>query len=199
MKECKCCCVSKSLELFYKAPQCLNGVRPECIECSKKRRAPYRAREDVRARNKAYHARKDVRDRANERRRSKKGKENYWRRAHASPSFALSFALYRALKRCPTKNPISHSELMVMFREQDGCCALTGFEMTWQRGGLKPNSMTMDKIDPKGGYTKDNIRLICHAVNMFRGRMTDAEMLNMARAIVTQADVKFTTVLKQVA
>ncbi len=47
-----------------------------------------------------------------------------------------------------------------------------------------PTSITLDRIVPELGYAKGNIRLVCHAINSFRGRMTDAEMLAMARAII---------------
>jgi hypothetical protein len=49
---------------------------------------------------------------------------------------------------------------------------------------LLPNSMTMDRIVPALGYTSGNVRLVCHAINRFRGQMSDTEMLAMARAIV---------------
>ncbi len=73
---------------------------------------------------------------------------------------------------------------MEMFNRQDGCCALSGIKMTWMRGGLSPTSMSMDKIDPSLGYSRENLRLICHAINMFRGQMDDDQMYAMAEAII---------------
>lgn len=179
----KCGCL-KSLSEYYSHKGQRDGRRPDCKACVDLHQKRYRESAPGRARIKNYNSRPEVRQRANDARRSEQGKESYWRRAHASPSFAFSFALYRALKRCPTEDAITHSELMEMYRIQDGCCAITGIKMTWQRGGLKPNSMTMDKIVPELGYASGNIRLICHAVNMFRGRMSDDEMFTMALAIV---------------
>jgi len=34
----------------------------------------------------------------------------------------------------------------------------------------------------------DNVRLVCHAVNAFRGRMSDSEMLSMAKSIVAHQE-----------
>ncbi len=44
--------------------------------------------------------------------------------------------------------------------------------------------MTMDRIDSSRGYSRGNVRLICHAVNMFKGTMSDDEMFAMAVALV---------------
>ena len=60
--------------------------------------------------------------------------------------------------------------------------------MTWQRGKILPNSLSMDRIRPGEGYTRDNIRLVCHSVNMFRGNYDDATLLTMAKAIVAHLE-----------
>jgi hypothetical protein len=60
--------------------------------------------------------------------------------------------------------------------------------MTWGRGKVTATSISLDRIDADGGYTAGNVRLLCHAVNAFRGRMSDSEMIAMARAIVAKAD-----------
>lgn len=184
MKTCRLCKQEKPFEMFHKASQCKDGHRGECIACFNELGRIRSAKPEIKARHKEYHSRPENRKRQNEARRSEKGKESYWRRAAASPSFALSFALYRALKRCPTENPITHAELMEMFERQEGLCAISGIRMTWMKGKLSPTSMSMDKIDPSLGYSKGNIRLICHAINMFRGQMQDDQMFMMALAIV---------------
>lgn len=183
-KCCTKCGLVKPLSEYYSHKGQRDGTRPDCRACVDKYQKSYRKSAAGQKTIKAYNRRPDVRQRENDKRRSEKGKASYWRRAHASPSFALSFALYRALKRCQTENAITHAELMEMFRCQDGRCAITGITMVWQRGAIKPHSMTMDKIVPELGYASGNIRLICHAVNMFRGRMNDDEMYTMALAII---------------
>lgn len=191
-KICKRCGASKPLAEFHAAPACRDGHRGECRACTNEKQCIRMARPEAKARVKEYHSRPEIRARQNAARNSPKGKESYWRRARISPSFSLSFALHRALKRRPSKNPITHAELMAMFASQDGCCAITGIKMVWQRGSLQPNSMTLDRIDSRSDYSSGNIRLICHAVNMFRGQMHDDEMLAMARAVVAQSGAKST-------
>lgn len=188
MKICRLCKKEKPFSAFHKAPQCKDGHRGECTACFNELGRIRAARPEIKQRTKEYQSCPDVREKQNAARRSEKGRASYKRRAAASPSFALSFALWRALKRCPTENPITHAELMDMFDRQGGLCAISGIKMTWMNGKLSPTSMSMDKIDPSLGYAKGNIRLICHAINMFRGQMSDDQMLTMARAIVAKAD-----------
>lgn len=105
------------------------------------------------------------------------------------PNNALYQGLRLALKRRPTDNPVTTAELVDIFNEQHGKCALSGILMTWGgrsdvKGAFQPNSMSIDRIDQSQGYIKDNVRLICTCFNSFRGRMTDAEMLLYAQALV---------------
>jgi len=86
---------------------------------------------------------------------------------------------------------ITHTQIIDLWRSQSGLCALSGVEMTWGKGEQKPTSLSIDRIDCKRGYHLDNIRLICHAINCFRGAGTDAEMLKLARALVAWVDDDF--------
>lgn len=79
---------------------------------------------------------------------------------------------------------LAHAELIDLWRSQKGLCALSGIEMTWGRGSMKSTSLSIDRIDSTRGYHLDNIRLICTAINAFRGNGTDAEMIELAKAIV---------------
>ncbi len=109
-----------------------------------------------------------------------------WRRR--SPRQTLNVTLNGALKRRPSINPPNVDDLMKMFEEQEGKCALSGIQFTWAMGKLLPTSITIDRIDQSSDYSKGNIRLVCHAINSFRGTMTDEEMLAMARTLIAKAD-----------
>ena len=159
MKKCNRCHVTKPLSDFPK------DDAPRCNPCWEYEYA--------------YH-----RDPKNQARRS----ANRLLRVTKSPRAVMNVTLAHGLRRKPTENPATIEDLMQKWRKQKGLCALTGLKMTWGQGKVLPTSISIDRIDPEKGYSADNLRLICHAVNAFRGRMSDAQMLEMARAIVAKAD-----------
>ncbi len=104
------------------------------------------------------------------------------------PNAALSKNLRRALRRRPTENHVTLDELLAIWNDQSGKCAVSGIVMTWGQGAYKATSMSIDRIDCEQGYTRENVRLVCFQVNAFRGRWSDAEMLVMAKAIVANME-----------
>lgn len=69
-----------------------------------------------------------------------------------------------------------------------GRCEVTGIEFVMSRG-RHPYlySPSLDRIDAKRGYVPDNCRFVIHAVNALKGAGTDADMLEIASAIVRVA------------
>lgn len=53
-----------------------------------------------------------------------------------------------------------------------------------------PFSPSIDKINPKNGYTKDNSRFVLMAVNALKFNGTDEEMLLIAKAIISSVEPK---------
>ena len=51
--------------------------------------------------------------------------------------------------------------------EQDFRCSLTGIAFTW--GVKDPTTLSIDRIDPSKGYTKENVRFVCWWVNAAMG------------------------------
>jgi hypothetical protein len=66
-----------------------------------------------------------------------------------------------------------------------GACEVTGipFNMDHGTGHSHPFSPSIDKIDCSMGYMQGNCRFVLHCVNMFKGVMSNSEMLAVARAI----------------
>jgi hypothetical protein len=60
--------------------------------------------------------------------------------------------------------------LITLFELQNKKCALTGLEFATAQGEnsnkRRPFAPSIDRIDYKKGYTKDNTRLVCVAVNI---------------------------------
>lgn len=105
----------------------------------------------------------------------------------AGPRPGLHCALANAKKRHPTSD-LTIEQLMKMWEDQKGCCAVSRIPMTWatgkQGGKVLATSVSIDRLNHKKHYTKKNVRLVCHAVNSFRGQMTDAQMYDFAVQIV---------------
>lgn len=58
--------------------------------------------------------------------------------------------------------------LVRLWQEQEGKCAVSGipFEQFHTCYSKNPFSVSLDRVDPAGHYTKDNIRLVLTAVNI---------------------------------
>lgn len=75
-----------------------------------------------------------------------------------------------------------------------GFCSVTGLPIIlptgrgekYQRQG--PFVPSLDRIDPKKGYTQENCRIVIWAYNRFKGTETDEEIVEIARAIVAAAE-----------
>lgn len=206
MKKCSRCGLVKSHKEFQANRSSPDGKRPDCKLCcsAAARAARERDKERIKARKQAYYQRN--KERVMEQHREylaknpgrsrdyydeyrKKNRERiaaWWKK---TPRGRFSVLLTLALKRRPTESPITISELMDLWVSQKGRCAVTGIEMAWRQGETLPNSMSIDRIDNSIGYSKDNIRLVCYQVNTFRGRWSDEQMLEMAKAIVAHSEL----------
>lgn len=165
-KLCIDCLEEKPISHFHRKRDAKDGRTPYCKPCGNVRSSVWQAANKERI--------------ASSRRA--------WRQK--SPRQSLGVSLHGALGRRPTENAASLDQLMVLWAEQEGRCAVSGIAMTWAQGTVLPTSVTLDRKDAALGYTIENIRLVCHAVNSFRGRMSDDEMFTMARVIVARADAK---------
>lgn len=180
-KRCLECEEMKPLSEYWANNRWPNGYNPRCKTCNKekfkvdspdrKMGRPY-ARLDY---DREYRSREHVKERETNARRE---------RVARSPRIIMQITLRHGLKRRPTDNPATIDDLMRKFEEQGGKCAISGVTLTWAQGKVLPTSISLDRIDQDKGYSADNLRLVCQAVNAFRGRMSDDDMLQMAIAIV---------------
>ena len=65
-----------------------------------------------------------------------------------------------------------------------GKCELTGLPFVNGVKGFYPFSPSIDRIDSSKGYEQHNCRFILMAINVFKGRMADDEMMKIAMALV---------------
>lgn len=70
-------------------------------------------------------------------------------------------------------------------------CAATGLALRYDwngEGRTNPWAPSVDRIDSAGGYTMDNVRVVCWAYNMAKNDWADDVVLALARAIVEATD-----------
>lgn len=184
-KICVKCKEEKAIEEFYAHPQARDRHCPECKKCSTliRRESRLKNRDAHNARRRAYYAKNKDRIK---RFPSSVNKEKREAWVNSSPRMILGVCLRAALKRHLTANPITIHDLLAIWKKQEGRCALTGLTLTWNKGGIRPTSVSIDRIDNNRGYEIDNIRLVCFAVNVFRGRMNDEELYRIALALVSR-------------
>jgi hypothetical protein len=73
-----------------------------------------------------------------------------------------------------------------LYAQQRGRCAVTGLQFNQQRFDealvKHPFAPSIDRRSSSGGYTKDNVRLVCAAVNFGMGQWGQEVFLTLARA-----------------
>lgn len=69
----------------------------------------------------------------------------------------------------------------------NGRCELTGIIFSFDRfndKNIRPWSPSIDRIDSEQGYTKDNIRLVCTAVNLALNQFGEDVLMKISKALI---------------
>lgn len=61
-----------------------------------------------------------------------------------------------------------------------------------------PNSPSLDKINPAGGYTPDNVEVVCWAYNALKQTFTSDEVLDLCRRVIETARSSSTSPVRPV-
>lgn len=82
---------------------------------------------------------------------------------------------------------IDANYLLYLWELCGGVCPVSGIRMTLEisegQGNRKPTKMSVDRVVPSLGYVKENVRLVCWAVNAMKNQWTDDELLHWCKAI----------------
>jgi hypothetical protein len=73
-----------------------------------------------------------------------------------------------------------------LFKEQDYRCALTGIPLSFPKNGLKID-VSIDRINSKLGYTKDNVQLVHKDVNMMKQQYDNDYFIDMCIKVAKNA------------
>lgn len=177
MKKCNLCKKEKEISDFYLKRGVI--VTSRCKECIKLKRAEYVKKHYNKVlitNRKRYHRLKE--------KGLWDGKKEYRERAFKD---GLNGFLQTICKCCLSRKggDINWKFLREKWNKQGGKCALTGLDMTFISGvGKVYTNVSVDRINGKGIYTKDNIRLTCSGANTARGIMTDEQFINISKLVI---------------
>jgi hypothetical protein len=102
----------------------------------------------------------------------------------------MAYAIRNSLgvkRRAGEKVTVSWTHIKKILEAQDHKCAVTKLPF-WGSGRLSGianwDSPSLDRIDHDRPYSADNLRVVLFCVNAFCGRMDDAQMLVVAKAMI---------------
>ena len=80
---------------------------------------------------------------------------------------------------------MSPEDCVEILESQDGRCALSGVKLTQIRNkGRVLTNASIDRKEAGGPYIKDNIQIVCLAVNCFRSDKTIEEYIWWCKKVV---------------
>ena len=107
-----------------------------------------------------------------------------WSEAYSKHERALLFRINRLFHNAKARSKrfslngrdinfdISQNDLLNLWLNQDGKCALTGLCMRLNGNRYQEDIVSLDRIDSNGGYTKDNIQLVAYRANVLKRDMS---------------------------
>ena len=77
-------------------------------------------------------------------------------------------------------------------RIKKGLCEISGvpFDLQSQSGQLSPRAPTLDRIVPELGYTKENSRMICRALNALFGTWGEGAAIEVVLPYLKKRGIK---------
>lgn len=102
--------------------------------------------------------------------------------------FILQSRWFSAKDRAETKGipfTISESDLKELWDLQKGLCAISKIPMTYEvDNGRVFTNISIDQKNPGQGYTKDNIQLVCSAVNQLKSNWDMDTVLYICKQVI---------------
>jgi predicted nucleic acid-binding Zn ribbon protein len=95
----------------------------------------------------------------------------------------LSRLIYSGGKK---RQELTIEDLLEILEEQHYKCALTGIPLTCklEKGKKFKTNVSVDRIEAGGPYIKENIQLVCRAVNSFRNDTSIEEFIWWCKKVV---------------
>ena len=156
MKKCNCCGIEKVLEDFSKLRCSKDGYAYMCLLCNRIKTKQHRDKNRA-----SYNANQQSV------RRTEKG--------------FIAQLLHGAKTRAKQKGfvyDLSEDFIQELLTRIDYKCQVTGQKMTLESKNHKQKNLqkvSLDRINSLAGYTKDNVQLVCWAVNLMKNSMDEVE------------------------
>ena len=102
-----------------------------------------------------------------------------------------NWAKYRAQRiqarsaKCDVPCDITEQTLTTLFTQQEGRCYYSGLPMTV--GGDPDTTISVDRVDPSGGYTEGNMVLCINAINMMKKLHTVEQFTKLCNAVAVHS------------
>ena len=175
-RKCKTCLVEKGLSHFAIHRTRNDGLRANCRSCENARAIKWYQDN--------YKGPKGLTKQARDREKRKE----WWRQWGKDPSSTYFFEIRAWNARIRAKESrvpfdLNSTFLKDLYAKQGGVCALTGFPLAI-KDPLSLNNMSLDRIIPKNGYVKGNVRFVTHQANSAKLFGTDKELLKFCEAVV---------------
>lgn len=106
------------------------------------------------------------------------------------PNFVrmMHFELCKKARKRHCEVEVTAEDLMHNWKVQRGLCALSGVPMTHNTTSKQVNcaltNTNIDRVDPTGPYTADNVQLVCGYVQQCKQDSTNEQFLRMCRSCV---------------
>jgi hypothetical protein len=117
----------------------------------------------------------------------KKGYEKKTNNYKNNLEFYFDSKLPSLKKKCELKNidfDLIKGDLFEIYNSQNGKCYYTEIDITHNKGTLNFNSISIERLDPKLGYTKNNVVLCSFNVNSFKGIMNENEFKEFLNVVI---------------
>lgn len=98
----------------------------------------------------------------------------------------------RLVNRSHQRENITIEDCLELLEKQDGVCALSGIELTCQleKGKKFKTNASLDRIKAGLPYTKDNIQIVCAALNVWRSDTDLDEFIWYCKRVAEHHDKK---------
>jgi len=168
-KHCTNCGVTKALDLFYTTGKKVDGSPKYNSWCKK----------CIAVKQVAYHKRTWGEE---------KLQYTAFKRTKSVRSY-LQYLRSKAVQRKKLDEVISIDALELLWHTQNGCCALTGWQMTMElANGVVPTNCSLDRIDSTQGYVVGNVQLVCRVANVAKSNLTQSDFVQLCKAVLEKAN-----------